>query len=85
MLTGPAPSSLPGTAARAGLEPFPATSSSVRAMYGRLRLCGLTEAQAGNLTARATGLSLGRRTWRLEEIQGLLFLRALVEDGRLDS
>ncbi len=66
------------------LEPFP-LEIPPSALYRRLRICGLTETQAGNRTARAAGLTAARGPWRLVEVQRLQFLRALVEQGRIGS
>jgi len=66
------------------LEPFP-QEIPASTLYRRLRVCGLTEPQAANLTARAAGLTAARRPWRLVEVQRLQFLRALVEQGRIGS
>lgn len=53
--------------------------------YRRLRLCGLTTIEAGNLTARLEGLQIGATPWSLREVEHLLFLRTLVAAGRIDS
>ncbi len=66
------------------LEPF-SLAIPASTLYRRLRMCGLTEPQAGNLTARAAGLAAGGRPWRLVEVQRLEFLRVLVEQGRIGS
>jgi hypothetical protein len=57
----------------------------VRAAYRGLRAIGLSEAEAGNLSAHLAGLSHVRTGWRLVEIEHLLFIRSLVERGRIDS
>jgi hypothetical protein len=44
---------------------------------------GWTVAEAGNLAAHLAGLDLTRRAWRIGEIEGLMFIRSLVLDGRL--
>ena len=69
---------------RVDLEPFP-QQMPVSTLYRQLRICGLTETQAGNLTARAAGLTSSSRPWRIVEIQRLQFLRALVDQGRIRS
>jgi len=51
--------------------------------FRRLRIAGLTATQAGNLTARLSGLSPVRTGWSVGEIERLLFLRSLVESGRV--
>lgn len=53
--------------------------------FRRLRIAGLTAAQAGNLTARLSGLSPVRTGWSVTEIERLLFLRSLVDSGRVRS
>ena len=53
--------------------------------FRRLRIAGLTTAQAGNLTARLSGLSPVRTGWSVSEIERLLFLRSLVDSGRVRS
>jgi hypothetical protein len=53
--------------------------------FRRLRIAGLTAAQAGNLTARLSGLSPVRTGWSVAEIERLLFLRSLVDTGRVRS
>jgi hypothetical protein len=53
--------------------------------FRRLRIAGLTAAQAGNLTARLSGLSPVRTGWSVNEIERLLFLRSLVDSGRVRS
>jgi hypothetical protein len=86
-MMNPVPSAQPGAgpgSASQELERFP-TQAPAGTLYQRLRLFGLTEAQAGNLTARASGLRQTRRPWRIDEVQRLLFLRSLVEGGRISS
>ncbi len=53
--------------------------------FQRLRMCGLTTDEAGNLTAHVTGLRIGDRPWTMTEVERLVFLRTLVERGRLES
>ena len=53
-----------------------------RATFRRLRFCGLTPEQAGNLTARLEGIKPVRDGWAVVEIERLVFLRWLVERGR---
>jgi len=50
-----------------------------------LRVAGLDATQAANLTARLVGLRAAKTGWSLREIEGLLFIRSLVESGRLHS
>ena len=58
---------------------------SVRSTYHRLRMVGLTATEAGNLTAHLNGLRIADQGWTLHEIERLLFVRALVERGRIPS
>jgi hypothetical protein len=58
---------------------------TVRATYQRLRMVGLTASEAGNLTAHLNGLPVTKGSWTLQEIERLLFLRALVEQNRITS
>jgi hypothetical protein len=53
--------------------------------YRRLRLAGLTAREAGTLVARLNGLEPVAGGWRVSEVEGLLFVRALVQAGRLRS
>ena len=57
----------------------------VRSTYRRLRMVGLSASEAGNLTAHLNGLRVAEHPWSPEEIEGLLFIRALVEGGRIPS
>lgn len=83
MRSNPVPSSPEGLDAGGQLESFPVIAFPPPVVYRQLRIVGLTEAQAGDLTARATGLRITRRPWRIEEIQRLLFLRSLVDSDRI--
>ena len=56
---------------------------SVRPTFRRLQLAGLTPDEAGNLTAHLTGLRVTGAPWTVREIERLVFLRTLVERGRL--
>ena len=69
-------------AAAAEIGPGP---RSVRSTYHRLRMVGLTAVEAGNLTAHLSGLRIADQAWTLREIEGLLFVRALAERGRIPS
>jgi hypothetical protein len=68
------------TAIDTELEP-----TSVRSTYHRLRMVGLTAVEASNLTAHLSGLRITDRNWTLHEIEGVLFMRALVQRGRIPS
>lgn len=52
--------------------------------YRDLGVMGLAPAEAGNLTAYLRGLRPVRQGWTVQEIERLLFLRYLVDGGRLD-
>jgi hypothetical protein len=58
---------------------------TVRSTYHGLRLVGLSAIEAGNLTAHLNGLQVAERGWSLSEIERILFLRALVDLGRISS
>jgi hypothetical protein len=59
--------------------------ATVRPTFRRLRLAGLTPDEAGNLTAHLAGLRVAGAPWTVREIERLVFLRTLVERGRLTS
>jgi hypothetical protein len=67
------------------VESRPREHETVRATYRRLRMAGLTATEAGNLTAHLNGLHVAEQGWTLQEIERLLFIRALVELGRIPS
>jgi hypothetical protein len=58
---------------------------TIRRTYRRLRMVGLSDAEAGNLTARLNGLAIVEKGWTVQEIERLLFIRALVDLNRLSS
>jgi hypothetical protein len=49
----------------------------------RLQMSGLTLAEASNLTAHLAGLPPARTGWNLRQVEHLLFLRSIVEGGRI--
>ena len=51
----------------------------------RLQLGGLTLGEAANLTAHLAGLPPVRSGWTLRQVEHLLFLRSIVEMGRIES
>jgi hypothetical protein len=55
----------------------------VAATTRRLQLCGLSVAEASNLTARLRGLPAVESGWTVRQIEHLLFLRSIVESHRL--
>ena len=65
--------------------PSPPSTSAPRATYLSLGSRGLAPAEAGNLTAFMNGLRPVEQGWTVAEIGRLLFLRDLVERGRLGS
>lgn len=61
------------------------TPESVRLIYRTLGTRGLRPSEAGNLTAYVHGLAPVEQGWRPAEIERLLFVRYLVEHGRMGS
>jgi hypothetical protein len=49
----------------------------------RLQQCGLTLGEASNLTARLVGLPQVKTGWSLRQVEHLLFLRSIIDSGRL--
>ena len=49
----------------------------------RLQMSGLTLGEASSLTAHLAGLPPVRTGWNLRQVEHLLFLRSIVETGRL--
>ena len=62
-----------------------ATDASPVGIYGDLGALGLAPAEAGNLTAYLRGIRPVARGWTVAEIVRLLFLRYLVDRGRIES
>jgi hypothetical protein len=58
---------------------------SPRQIYRQLGMRGLRAVEAGNITAYLHGLAPVERGWTAMEIERLLFVRYLVERGRLGS
>ena len=56
---------------------------SVHATYRELRAIGWSEREAGNLAAYLEGIGPVRSGWSIAEVERLLFVRALVSEGRL--
>ena len=67
-------------AAQAG-RPVPAA----RATYRQLGSIGMQPAEAGNLTAYLHGLTPVEGGWTIAEVEHLMFVRYLVDRGRLRS
>ena len=60
-------------------------ATTVLSTYRRLQIAGLNPTEAANLTAHLSGLPIDGQKWTIWEIQQLLFVRSLVESGRLSS
>jgi hypothetical protein len=60
-----------------------AEPEAVRHAYRGLVARGWTVAEAGNLAAHLAGLDITRKSWGISEVEGLMFIRSLVQDGRL--
>ena len=75
---------VPGASDAMAVAPV-AEQRTARSMYHHLRMAGLTATEAGNLTAHLSGLHVAAHGWSLKEIERLLFVRALVERGRIAS
>jgi hypothetical protein len=58
---------------------------AVRSTIRRLQSCGLTLDEATSLAARLAGLRTVRSGWTAHQIEHLLFLRSIVETGRLGA
>jgi hypothetical protein len=56
---------------------------SVAATTRRLQMCGLSITEAANLTAHLSGLPAVESGWSVRQIAHLLFLRSILETGRL--
>jgi hypothetical protein len=61
-----------------------AEPEAVRHAYRGLLAMGWTTAEAGNLAAHLAGLEITRRDWAIAEVEGLMFIRSIVQDGRLE-
>ena len=56
---------------------------TVATMTRRLQQCGLSSTEAANLTAHLRGLPAVESGWSAPQIAHLLFLRSILESGRL--
>ena len=76
-----------GDARLAGHRPQAVLSrrATPRATYRSLTVRGFAPREAGNLTAYLAGLEPVERGWTIGEITRLLFIRHIVERGRLSS
>lgn len=61
------------------------TPATARSTYRRLRLAGLSAREAGSLAGHLQGLRVVPGGWAIEEVERLLFVRALVRLGRMGS
>jgi hypothetical protein len=59
-------------------------SFEIAVVARRFQLGGLTLTEAANLTAHLAGLPPVRTGWSLRQVEHLLFLRSIVETGRLE-
>ena len=64
--------------------PTETPAESIRAAYRGLRAIGLSESEAANLSAHLAGLAHASRGWSLREVERLLFIRSLVDQGRIE-
>jgi hypothetical protein len=60
-----------------------ASATSVRTTYRGLRRMGWSETEASSMAAHLAGLTPSRTGWQLREVERLLFIRSLVDDGRI--
>jgi hypothetical protein len=58
-------------------------NGAVHETYRGLRALGWSDSEAGNLAAYLEGIGRVRDGWSIREVEGLLFIRALVADGRI--
>jgi hypothetical protein len=58
-------------------------AGAVHETYRGLRAIGWSDGEAGNLAAYLEGIGRVRNGWTIREVEGLLFIRALVTDGRI--
>jgi hypothetical protein len=58
-------------------------SVAVAAAVRSLQISGFTAGEATNLTARLAGLPVVRSGWSVRQVEHLIFLRAIVANGRL--
>ena len=56
-----------------------------QSVYLGLRRCGLSTAEAGNLTARLEGIQPLPGGWTLRDVERLQFLRWLITSGRFGA
>jgi hypothetical protein len=56
-----------------------------RATWRRLRMAGWSAEEAGNLVGFLAGLPVGRQAWTLREVENLMFIRRMVDQGRISA
>ena len=61
-----------------------AEPEDVRRAYRGLVALGWSVQQAACMAAHLAGLESSRKGWTMGEVEGLMFIRSLVQDGRLD-
>ncbi len=65
------------------MEPARPVPPATRAGFRTLLMRGLEPEEAANLTAFMNGIPLTERSWKLNEVNRLLFLRELNRQGRI--
>jgi hypothetical protein len=60
-------------------------SLATRSTYRHLLLKGMAPDEAANLTAFIAGIPVGEAHWTLKQINQLLFLRQMRQNGRFDG
>ena len=85
MIEPQAPTNQPTGPAAIDRVPPAATHETVRMTYRRLRVAGMSDREAGSLTAHISGLPMTPSGWQVEEVERLLFVRELVRTGRMGS
>jgi hypothetical protein len=72
-----------GAAASTPIEAIaPTDPTTTRVTYRMLVLRGLAPDEAANLTAFLSGIPVTEHHWKLNEVNRLLFIRALARSGR---
>ncbi len=80
-VSGSAPRTTPLIPSTTALEPDRPLPPTTGATFRMLLTRGLAPEEAANLTAFMNGLPLTERSWRLDEVNRLLFLRELERQG----
>ena len=79
--SGSATSTLVSTRSATPEPAFPWRDTATLATYRMLLMKGLSIEEAGNLTAFLCGIQVAGRHWKLIEVNRLLFLRRLAQNG----